>query len=162
MSPTRAAVLPAPPLPLRPAPAAEPPPQAGHHHPRRPLALLKAVALAVAGIALLCASACAGPAASAAGNAALNTAIAAGAAGISRAQGGCYANCPPGTRCIEDTGLCERIPCGGACGPSERCELSGLLERCVSAAVVDLRIERSSLEPAPLPAATPVERMTPR
>jgi hypothetical protein len=56
-------------------------------------------------------------------SAALNSAIAVGAAAQQRSEGGCYANCPPGTACNPATGYCERAAdiCIGAEAESPRC-----------------------------------------
>jgi hypothetical protein len=40
---------------------------------------------------------------------------------ISAASGGCYAQCPPETKCIEQTGLCQELPCRGRCAENEQC-----------------------------------------
>ncbi len=72
-------------------------------------------------------------------NAVLGTAIAGGASAYQRSTGGCYASCPPGTSCVEETGFCE--PCGGKCAPGERCERVGGESRC-------LRIEPVTTGPA--------------
>lgn len=74
----------------------------------------------------------AGAAGSAVLNAALNTGVALGASAVSRAQGGCYASCPTGTRCNNATGYCEAIPCRGECDPYEECIEEKLTYRCVA------------------------------
>ncbi len=43
-------------------------------------------------------------------SAAINTALAAAVAGVSVANGGCVAQCQPGTTCNGKTGLCEPTP----------------------------------------------------
>jgi hypothetical protein len=43
-------------------------------------------------------------------SAAINTALAVTVAGISVAQGGCLAQCQPGTTCNQKSGLCEPTP----------------------------------------------------
>ncbi|HET8538895.1 MAG TPA: hypothetical protein VFL83_03380 [Anaeromyxobacter sp.] len=57
--------------------------------------------------------------------AAINTAIALGAAGVQRAQGGCYAVCTHGTVCNPRSGLCESptsdVYCEEAPGGGTRC-----------------------------------------
>ena len=73
---------------------------------------------------------CAGASGSVAA-AALNTPIALGAAATSRAQGGCYAVCTPGTACNGTTGMCDALPCRGECDATQHCDTSGLFERCV-------------------------------
>jgi hypothetical protein len=73
-----------------------------------------------------------GHAVGAATGALVNLAIGATASGVSRATGGCYANCPPGTSCNPATGFCETLPCRGQCGPEERCVQVGRIERCES------------------------------
>lgn len=76
---------------------------------------------------LLALAACSGQAA----NVALGTALAGGASVANRRAGGCYAACPPGTSCVEETGYCE--PCGGKCAQGERCERLGGEARCMRA-----------------------------
>jgi hypothetical protein len=44
---------------------------------------------------------------------------------------GCYGQCLSGTRCNTETGLCERMPCGGACPGDWVCDATGPAERCV-------------------------------
>jgi hypothetical protein len=51
---------------------------------------------------------------------------------ISRANGGCYAQCHHGTHCNEATGYCEPAPCRGECKPYEQCVGEGLRSRCVT------------------------------
>jgi hypothetical protein len=109
---------------------------------------------------LLAASLCGCAAAGGAGamtavNAALNTGLALGAAGVSRATGGCYASCPDGTTCDTATGLCDPLPCRGRCAANEVCDQTGPLERCVPQASVELQLD-TAIRPAP------VERVTPR
>ena len=43
----------------------------------------------------------------------------------------CPESCPPEYACNRFTGLCDRAPCGGHCGPTQSCAVSGLLETCV-------------------------------
>jgi len=75
-------------------------------------------------------------------SAVINTAAAVTASAISRANGGCYASCPPGTRCDPKEGLCESIPCRDQCSTDEVCEVNAISERCVpktAGALLDLR-----------------------
>jgi hypothetical protein len=44
---------------------------------------------------------------------------------VSRASGGCFAQCPASTKCSEASGLCEEVPCRGGCPPTEHCEDDG-------------------------------------
>ncbi len=60
----------------------------------------------------------------------VHTAIAATASGVQRANGGCYSPCNPGHRCNTETGLCDKLPCGGACSFDQRCELTATGEAC--------------------------------
>ncbi|MBI5547602.1 MAG: hypothetical protein HY901_27275 [Deltaproteobacteria bacterium] len=76
------------------------------------------------------------------GNAILMTGVAAASSGISRAQGGCYAACPPGTTCNAATGLCDALPCRGQCGPGQRCKRSPI-EHCVLDKPAQMHIDRS-------------------
>ena len=62
----------------------------------------------------------------------VNTAIAATASGISRANGGCYAACPPGTTCDPATGYCITLPCRGRCKAHEQCVENGIEAQCVA------------------------------
>lgn len=109
---------------------------------------LLALGLALAG--------CAGAGAGAVINAAVNTAVAVGASAVSRSQGNCYADCPPGTLCNHQTGLCEALPCRGLCAGGETCDRSGAAERCVPEASTTL-----SLEPRAPPVLQPA-RVTPQ
>src|SRR5688572_11913219 len=48
--------------------------------------------------------------------------IAAGvSSAVSRTSGGCYADCPPGTKCNRETGVCDELPCRGRCAHNEHC-----------------------------------------
>ncbi|HEY3447694.1 MAG TPA: hypothetical protein VGK67_15165 [Myxococcales bacterium] len=75
------------------------------------------------------------------GDAILMSGIAAASAGISRAQGGCYAACPPGTTCNTATGLCDSLPCRGQCGSGQRCERAPI-EHCVLDKPATMQIDR--------------------
>jgi hypothetical protein len=90
-------------------------------------------------------SGCAAASAGAVANVLVNTAVAATASAVSRSQGGCYAACPPGTRCAEATGLCETLPCRDLCGPDQMCEQTGAGDRCVPRAAIDMKLD---LKPA--------------
>ena len=74
-------------------------------------------------IALLACAACASSAPYSVQSAILNSAIAVGAAAQQRAEGGCYASCPPGTACNPVTGYCERAAqlCLGSEADGPRC-----------------------------------------
>jgi hypothetical protein len=92
---------------------------------------------ALVGAALLGCQATSGAAATALAN----TAIAATASGISRASGGCYANCPTGTTCNPKTGLCDEVPCRGRCAPGEVCDEKALFPSCKPSQTPPLEIE---------------------
>jgi len=85
-------------------------------------------------------------------NAAYEAAIATGvgvaAAGISRASGGCYANCPPGTACNPANGFCEELPCRGLCSADEHCEMTATSSKCAPGRVppIDIQIGRTPIE----------------
>jgi hypothetical protein len=65
------------------------------------------------------------------GAAALNTAVAVGYTANERAHGrGCWAACPHGTTCNEDTGYCDPLPCGG-CPTGQECRQTPVGDRCV-------------------------------
>lgn len=97
-------------------------------------------------------------------SAAIATAVAVTAAGVSRAQGGCVAACPPGTACNPATGFCDPLPCRGACQAHEWCEKVGRTERCVRARSADLEIlvpAGSGARTADLPLAAPAAAPAP-
>ena len=52
------------------------------------------------------------------------------------------------TQCNGKTGLYDAIPCRGRCSPHEKCDQTGLFEKCVPDVQVDLHIEQKSTEPA--------------
>ncbi|WP_146210107.1 hypothetical protein [Vitiosangium sp. GDMCC 1.1324] len=52
---------------------------------------------------------------------------------VSRAQGGCYATCLPGTTCNTQTGYCDPLPCRGECLSQEQCVEDALGSRCMPA-----------------------------
>jgi hypothetical protein len=79
-------------------------------------------------IALLLVAGCANEVA----NAVVWSAVAVTASAVNRATGGCYASCGHGTVCNPISGLCEALPCRGECTEDERCDTSGLAEKCVS------------------------------
>lgn len=82
-------------------------------------------------------------------NAGLGLATGAVGAGVSRAQGDCYANCQPGTSCNRETGMCDALPCAGACAPEETCEVTHISERCVPRAKAQLNLGDSPVPTAP-------------
>lgn len=88
------------------------------------------------------------------GDAVLMTGIAAASAGISRAAGGCYSACPPGTSCNTATGLCDALPCRGQCGPGQRCETSPI-EHCVLDRPAQMQIDRPVDQTGVLMPSTP-------
>ena len=84
------------------------------------------------------------------GAAVMMTAIAVGSSAASRAGGGCYAACPPGTTCNAGTGYCDTLPCRGACNSDQECDSTGVLDRCVPRSAVQMKINRASEGPATL------------
>jgi hypothetical protein len=54
------------------------------------------------------------------------------ASAASRASGGCFTQCAPGTSCDAKSGLCETLPCRGECRQDQWCDNSGLIPRCVT------------------------------
>jgi hypothetical protein len=81
-------------------------------------------------------------------NALINTSIAMGSAAAQRAAGGCYATCPVGTTCDEETGYCMPLPCRGRCRSDERCVELGHEERCEALALPEGGLD---VRPAPPP-----------
>jgi len=72
----------------------------------------------------------------AATGAALNTAVAVGVGAARVSRGRCFSECVRGTRCNPRSGLCESVPCEGACKSNEICDESRLVPRCVPVGVV--------------------------
>jgi hypothetical protein len=70
------------------------------------------------------------------------------ASAISRASGGCYAACPVGTTCNEQSGLCETLPCRGICEDDQVCDESGPIAKCVPKRI-DLEIRTEKEDTAP-------------
>jgi hypothetical protein len=84
-------------------------------------------------------------------NAALNTAVGLAAGGAIRAGGGCWAACPVGTACNGTTGLCDELPCRGACAIGEWCDKSqGIGGLCVIGSDPTLDVALRGATPAPL------------
>lgn len=69
-------------------------------------------------------------------NAAVNTAVGAAVSAARRSSGKCYTWCDEESRCNPDTGLCERMPCGGHCSLGRHCESTPTGEHCMPDAVV--------------------------
>jgi hypothetical protein len=65
-------------------------------------------------------------------------AAAVGTAAVSRSVGGCLSQCPPGTTCNAQTGLCDTLPCRGMCRDDEVCES----DRCVPGLQPNLKIDQ--------------------
>lgn len=107
-------------------------------------ALFASLALAVA-----CTSACGADAGSKVAGAAITAGAAVAIAGVNRAAtGGCWADCRPGTHCDKESGTCVRIPCGGSCGPAERCSPVEGEERCVPRASSEAEASARPAAPA--------------
>ncbi|HET9554024.1 MAG TPA: hypothetical protein VFP50_13730 [Anaeromyxobacteraceae bacterium] len=75
----------------------------------------------------------------------LNTTLAVGAAGVSRANGGCVATCTHGTTCNPRTGFCEAAPPPPP--PQCRVEPGGL--RCLPLGVPAVEQPQAGKEPPP-------------
>jgi len=75
--------------------------------------------------------------------------LAATSSAISRAQGDCFALCTAGTFCNRDSGLCEPLPCRGACEADQICVRKGRQEVCEHLKPVDMTVERPSDAPSP-------------
>lgn len=86
-----------------------------------------------------------GSLASATDDAVMGLVMGVSASAVSRANGGCYAGCPPGTTCDSASGMCLDLPCQGRCGPNELCDQDGggaTGGRCVRMITPDLQIAR--------------------
>lgn len=104
-------------------------------------------------------------------NAVVNTAIGVGVAQARRENGECYTPCTPGNTCNPQSGLCEPLPCRGACQLNESCEFTPTGEKCVPAAAaapLELRTSSSTFKPGNAedagvtPTRPPSERLIPR
>ena len=84
-------------------------------------------------VAFLTMTGCAGAAAGAVSSAAINTAMAGTVSAVRRANGECFTVCNPGTTCNRSTGMCETLPCAGQCSFDQKCEVTPLGDKCVSA-----------------------------
>ena len=74
-----------------------------------------------------------------AAGAVIMTTLAGGVSAARRANGECYVDCLPGTRCNRQSGLCEALPCRDKCGPNETCDetLTGI--RCIPASQLSVQ-----------------------
>ena len=88
-------------------------------------------------------------------NAAIGVGVAAGAAGVERASGGCYATCISGTVCNPKTGFCDPLPCAGRCRTDEACEDGPAGGRCVPAVQPDVLPPAGWYDPAGRPPPNP-------
>lgn len=61
----------------------------------------------------------------------ITAALGVGAAAKSRSEGGCFTPCVKGTACNKKTGFCDELPCRGECSAHQRCDKSGIVDRCV-------------------------------
>ncbi len=86
-------------------------------------------------------------------DAAVTSAIALTSAAVSRANGNCYAACPPGTTCNHGTGLCEELPCRGQCAEGSYCDEQARIPHCVRLKPVELKI----VQPGPVSEPKPAE-----
>jgi hypothetical protein len=72
-----------------------------------------------------------------------------------RIDGECYVPCLKGTRCNNETGLCDPLPCRGECKKGEYCDESGFIPRCVAEPIPGLIIETEA--PAPKEKEAPAD-----
>lgn len=85
----------------------------------------------------------------AATGAALNTAVAVGVGAARVSRGRCFSECVRGTRCNPRSGLCESVPCEGACTTNEICDESKLVPRCVPVGLVPGITQEADREAGP-------------
>lgn len=76
---------------------------------------------------------CGHTSANTAAGAVIMTSLAGGVSAARRANGECYVDCLPGTRCNRQSGLCEALPCRDKCGPNETCDETITGIRCIPA-----------------------------
>jgi hypothetical protein len=73
--------------------------------------------------------------------AAVMTTLAGGVSAARRANGECYVDCLPGTRCNRQTGLCDALPCRDKCNPGEVCTETETGSACVPASGAALGVQ---------------------
>jgi len=59
------------------------------------------------------------------------TSLAGGVSAVRRANGACYVDCLPGSRCNHETGLCDPLACAGNCASGFVCEETETGSACV-------------------------------
>jgi hypothetical protein len=93
--------------------------------------------------------------------AAVMTTLAGGFSAARRANGECYVDCLPGTRCNRTNGLCEALPCRDKCGPGETCSETETGVACLPAGGMNVQTNKGAAVPrtgaSDKPAAAPKE-----
>ena len=89
--------------------------------------------------------------------AAVMTTLAGGFSAARRANGECYVDCLPGTRCNRQSGLCESLPCRDKCGPGETCAETETGVACVPASGLNVSSNKGAVVPR-TEAANPAEK----
>ena len=82
---------------------------------------------------------CGHTSANTAAGAVIMTSLAGGVSAARRANGECYVDCLPGTRCNRQSGLCEALPCRDRCGPDETCDETITGIRCIPASQLSVQ-----------------------
>ena len=75
------------------------------------------------------------------------TALAGGFSAVRRANGECYVDCLPGSRCNRSSGLCEPLPCRDRCGPNESCDETITGIRCFPASQLAVQSNKGAQVP---------------
>ena len=79
--------------------------------------------------------------------AAVMTTLAGGFSAVRRANGECYVDCLPGTRCNRTNGLCEALPCRDKCGPGETCSETETGVACMPAGGMNVQTNKGAVVP---------------
>jgi hypothetical protein len=79
--------------------------------------------------------------------AAVMTTLAGGFSAARRANGECYVDCLPGTRCNRTNGLCEALPCRDKCGPGETCAETETGTACIPAGGMNVQTNKGAVVP---------------
>ena len=112
-------------------------------------AMAQPLRLRCALVALLCAPllACHTGSANTLAGAAVMTTMAGGFSAVRRANGQCYVDCLPGTRCNRQSGLCEALPCRDKCQPGETCAETETGIACIPAGGLHVQSSKGTVVP---------------
>ncbi len=75
------------------------------------------------------------------------TTLAGGFSAARRANGECYVDCLPGTRCNRTNGLCEALPCRDKCQQGETCAETETGVACIPAGGLHVQTNKGAVVP---------------